>query len=942
MLRALVLCLTIVAAFHTPLAAAPLVTQAAVSTPVAELAERLGMNVARDRGRFVPEIIRRIYSPPPTRQLTLTLLPTAPRPADSSSVATPRVQQDGQALVDMPLTLAFWSEHVFKRQVPPEQWLAWVLSDRRAALLCRGLLGADDETLAFYEAHPGLVAFLYEHAPGAFAAIADSLHVHKGRIAIAGGAAADVLWQGLVHVPPSEPEAFIRALVFEPEARLAYLFEVLELATPDARGFALGLWIDDAALRAERFQALAVAVRGSFREWHIEEMSFTRPMNDLGMLLLRLAVNERGEPSAPASRRFWADALGTSASLDTAGVTTPASASTHTRIDAAWLVQATSGDMYTRGDKLDQLAFGQRVFGRAADTDADVAAAVVHEMTPRRMLLLGLERIGVRDPKIYAAGLKQTRDVLDGGADRFWTTSQQQGVLALMVRMVATGTLSTRDAGDLAQTLFALPVVGGDFHGALAEWFQRVFATRLPRGVNWRARVVAAAAGGPTPGAPILDWEGQRYDVDLAAGEQHRIDAVQEHQGGPDLDVAFALNQMGRRAAQATSIDGVRPLVAEAQALLAASGALLARPAVSVLPPGVTARRDGREWLSRAVDELDRAVRTNDLRRAAKAGESLVELGDVATGHSLLSLMYAVHLGDPDGPALLGANVALRHDFGFGRREREGRSRGPWAQPRQDFQPGVPWHVAGSLVGLDLALAPLSLHRLSMDSLTVPPRLQSIEREAFASNVALLNARLLRDIDRDRITAAIDKGRRRLRAIRANSPEFEKLKDEVLLDGWRARTLAWVLQNEPNSVENQLSLAELLVLGEPDATIDAWGANGQLTFGCLCARFPGPRIWRVVAGRPQLPMLAASTVEMNLELAQRFAAARLPAALLPSVLGTAMQDFVDQVDAADPGDRMPLLWYPRAISRSALEDAVAATATFDGPLIPDGSTQTER
>lgn len=164
----------------------------------------------------------------------------------------------------------------------------------------------------------------------------------------------------------------------------------------------------------------------------------------------------------------------------------------------------------------------------------------------------------------------------------------------------------------------------------------------------------------------------------------------------------------------------------------------------------------------------------------------------------------------------------------------------------------------------------------------------------------------------------------------------------MLLDGWRARTLAWVLQNEPNSVENQLSLAELLVLGEPDATIDAWGANGQLTFGCLCARFPGPRIWRVVAGRPQLPMLAASTVEMNLELAQRFAAARLPAALLPSVLGTAMQDFVDQVDAADPGDRMPLLWYPRAISRSALEDAVAATATFDGPLIPDGSTQTER
>ncbi|MFN7980410.1 MAG: hypothetical protein U0Q11_00995 [Vicinamibacterales bacterium] len=943
MLRALVLCLTIVAAFHTPLAAAPLVTQATVSAPVSELAERLGMNVARDRGRFVPEIIRRIYSPPPTRQITLTLLPLPGRTPGAAPVAAAARPAPGtQTQVDMPLTLAFWSEHIFKRQIPPDQWLAWVLSERRAALVCRGLLGADDETLAFYEAHPGLVAFIYEHAPGAFAAIADSIHVHDGRVRVAGGQVAEGLWQGLLHVPASEPDAFIRALLFEPEARLAYLFDALEIAAPASRAFALGTWIDDEALRTQRFQALGAAVRSSFREWHIEEMPFTRPLNDLAMLLLRIGVTERGEPTAPASRRFWSAALDASVTLDVPGVVLPASASAHTLVDAAWLVQATSGDMYTRGDKLDQFAFGQRVFARVTDADADLAASVIHEMTPRRMLLLGLDRIGVRDPKTYAAGLKQARDVLDSGADRFWTTSQQQGVLALIVRMVVTGTLTQSDAATLTQSLFALPVASGDFHGALADWFQRVFAAKLPRGVNWQARAVAAAAGGPTPGAPILEWEGQRYSIDLAAGEQHRIIAVQEHQGGPDLDLAFTLNQLGRRALQASSIDNVRPLIAEAQAVLASSGAALARPAVNVLPPGVAARRDGREWLSKAIDDLERAVRTNDLRRANRAGDSLVELGDVATGHSLLSLMYAVHLGDPDGPALLGANVALRHDFGFGRNERQGRSRGPWAQPRQDFQPGIPWHVAGSLVGLDVALAPLALHRLSMDSLAVPPQLQSIEREAFAGNVALLNARSLRDIDRDRIADAIAKGRRRVQALKPNSPEFEKLKDEILLDGWRARTLAWVLQSEPNSVENQFSLAELLVLGEPDATIDAWGANGQLTYGCVCTRFPGPRIWRVVAGRPQLPMLAASTVEMNLELAQRFAAGRLPAALLPSVLGTAMQDFVDRVDTADPGDRAALLAYPRTITRSALEDAVAATATFDGPLIPDGGTQSDR
>ena len=80
-------------------------------------------------------------------------------------------------------------------------------------------------------------------------------------------------------------------------------------------------------------------------------------------------------------------------------------------------------------------------------------------------------------------------------------------------------------------------------------------------------------------------------------------------------------------------------------------------------------------------------------------------------------------------------------------------------------------------------------------------------------------------------------------------------------------------------------------------------------------------------------MLAASTVEMNLELAQRFAALSLPAALLPAVLSTAMQDFVDQVDTADPGDRAAMVRWVQRLDRNALADYVAAAATLDGPLV---------
>jgi len=298
----------------------------------------------------------------------------------------------------------------------------------------------------------------------------------------------------------------------------------------------------------------------------------------------------------------------------------------------------------------------------------------------------------------------------------------------------------------------------------------------------------------------------------------------------------------------------------------------------------------------------------------------------------MLSVVAASLNGKPEGPALLGANVALRHDFGFGRRDGEGRSRAAWAQPRQDFQPGVPWHVVGSLVGLDVALAPLALHRLTMDGLASPPRLPSIEREAFAVNAALLDARRLSDSDRDEIVASIARGRARVNAV-ANPAEFEKMEAELALDGWRVRTARWVLQNEPASIENQFSLAELLRLGNAGRPFDAWGASGLLSFGCVCARFPEPHTWRILAGRMQLPMMAASTVEMNLEMAQRLAELRLPAALLPSVLATAMQDFVDQAEPADSNDLAALAEYPRRISSNLMADYISATATLDGPLV---------
>jgi hypothetical protein len=250
--------------------------------------------------------------------------------------------------------------------------------------------------------------------------------------------------------------------------------------------------------------------------------------------------------------------------------------------------------------------------------------------------------------------------------------------------------------------------------------------------------------------------------------------------------------------------------------------------------------------------------------------------------------------------------------------------------------------VTGSLLGLDLALAPLALRRLGMDVPESPPRVPSLEREGFAMNVAMLDPRRLTDADRDRIGLAVARGRARVTELRAQPQLLRRVSDDLALDGWQERALRWALQSEPGWVDNHFSLADLVVLGGGLATLDAWGANGLVSMGCLCTRLPEPGLWRVLAGRPQAAMLAAATVDLNLELAQRFAEMRLPAPLLPSVLTTAMQELIDRAAPTDPNDLAALARYVRTIPAHAVEDYVAAAATLDGPLVADADAETSR
>ncbi len=286
-----------------------------------------------------------------------------------------------------------------------------------------------------------------------------------------------------------------------------------------------------------------------------------------------------------------------------------------------------------------------------------------------------------------------------------------------------------------------------------------------------------AALAGPVGTPARVTWEGQEYRLDLAAAERIRIELVRAKQVGYSVDLALDLHAIARTlAGDGLTTQGLRSAVARLSALAGTHGDRFDFQQ-DMRALGVEEPRPARETVAKAVEELSRSTRGQEGRRAARVASALDELVDVVLGDALLSLTYAAELGDPEGSATLARNVALRHDFGFSRRDAEIRTRTAWAIPKQDYLPGIPWHVTGSVLGLDIALAPLALRRTSLDRLPDAPRLPSQERDAFALSVALMNPRRLRDDDLGAIAAAIDRGRSRVAALASGGETLEAVAD---------------------------------------------------------------------------------------------------------------------------------------------------------------------
>jgi hypothetical protein len=935
----------------------------------AALAQSLGIDPVPERGRFIYEITRILYNTPEGRRPSADAYLLALRQAVARGTrGFPQVDPRPADSVPVPLTADLWSTAIFKRTVTPRELIPAILADRSAALICLGLTALDDRTIGYFADHPSLLERIYLRSATAFGAFSSSLQIDGNRVIPPGGprppdaatprapqgppqAERDdvvALWEGVVAEKVTRPDRFITQLLELNEGRLAFLYDTIGQLDPPRRAFALGLWLN-APTRLERFKALVAGV-DAYRESHLKTLPYGRASYDLSMTLMRLQVEADGVPRQPSSRALWSRVFGGN-DLPDDGARQMKNAE-EDPIDAAWFAGAIgSADVRMRSERLDQIAFGQRLFGAADPNERGDVLVALRALTRYRMLMWTLERMGITAPAVYATAARHAvRLGTIEGRRGFDAQAQFQGVLALLARMTAVRTLGAKAAQKLVEQVIAVPLnENGAYLGTMARWIHDVLLPAIPRAATSELAVLAAMSGPPSGDAGVarrVPWEGQTYRLDLGGSERQRLQKVREKQESAPLDAAIELGV----AARALAVDTIAPddaqtIVERLTALAADIPRRVGHDAADSTPAGLTPAANASEAVRKVLDELARHVRGKDLKRAARMAESLNELADSLLSQILSSLAYAADVGDPDGTVLLADDVSRRHDFGYGVKDAEMRLRSAWAIPRPEVTPGVPWHINGSLLGLDIALAPLALRRLNFERVLEAPKLTSNERDSFALSVSLLNPFNLNDADRDAMVAAVGRGRQRVIALTSRAAAaasaadreaaFDRAADEISMEGWRRRAVRWMLAHEADRVRDMFSATELLTLGGGrPGDFDAWGMSMLGVQGCVCSRLAPPGRWLTLLGRPPLGLTASAVADLNLHVAAMLREMRLPAAIAKVVLAGAMQDFIDEAKPSDDGDWLTLARTARAFTRERMEDYIGA-ATAGGPLMPD-------
>jgi hypothetical protein len=824
-----------------------------------------------DRSQLLTSIVRLLFDAPDGHSVE-----DQKRRASLTAQLSTAAAADQADRIPLPLDTSIWRETLLARKVTDGEIAAAILSDRSTALLYHGLAALDDDTLGWLGPDRETLLHLRRNA-GVFAAFGRSVIVRAGRIGVPGGTEAEPLWAAIVGADPGRPPAFVQKLI-RGNGRLAWFYDTVAHLDPPRQRLVLGQGAPEAQ-RVERVRELLNVFEAAAPEWSMPERPFVRPAVDPSLVVSLIAVTADGVISGPDDRRLWESVFREDA-VDAAVGDGPSDQVEKAPVDVAWLTRRISLAAGAIGRRrLDTFLFAQRVFPVPPPDDTAVVVALRGAATFPAMAPT-LERMGVTDAATYAAAARAATAL---GAIRSpeWrrvAVAEFQSALALIDRAVRMGGIDGRAAGVLAASLAALPLSAERGYGAaFGEWLRRDLVRALPLAADAsdpiEESVLSALAGMRERPGPVdtVEWEGRRYRVDPVAAELKRLRRIRERQ----------------RVAQRGAARGKATLDARLAAVATAGS------------------DDSRLPFEQALAE------------------------------TLTSIVYAVHLGEPEGAAVAAGDVATRHDFGFADGVKTTRS-AAWRFAREEHSERAGWRLVGSLLGLDIALARLEPRRLDVSDMPGEPTMSSNERVAAMFTAALFGPLAGSDAGRDEIAAALARGRARVMQLGADDAEVERVTRDAGFSEWRREALRWTLANERDQRLARFSLVDLFWLGAPRAParrFDAWGTASIVVDGCLCLRMPRAEPWESRTGRSSTGHLATFGADVSLRIAEVLAELKLSAALAPAVLAFATQDVIDGARPAFFDDWPAFQRTARDLPRERLIDYIAAVAA-DGALVP--------
>ena len=540
----------------------------------ARLAQAAGLDPATEAWRLLPDLTRRLHASYGERAAARVTPQLAAYFAGASVAASPAVlppiaDADGAAPVllvpaephvpapppvlastaagdhvSLPLSSAAWDRILGRdRMGRRRDILNAIVVDGGAARLYRGLSTWDAPTLAALSEGNALRTIYRRHAD-AFATFAASFRVEGGRVRVPGGHAEAALWQDVVGASVMRPGDFLVELATADQGRVFFFYDSIDRLDEPHRRFAMATTETDPRRRLERVRALRSSFLLADPWWDAARLPFSRPVADAPRVLETTRVTTDGVLAPPNQRVLWEAAFDDQVE---APVEWRARLAQSPPADAPWLVERIAGAEPNQArSRLGMLAFAQRVFGGAEADPADLLAAL-RGFGRYRALVLTLERMGLRDPALYAAAARHAERLEAAGhGDRAeWTVAQFQGTLVLVERATAAGSLDLAEAGALVRSLSSLTLENGRYGDRLASWIEHELVPRLAArlGLSPSAggeTVVLRAMAGPAGAATRLEWEGLAYDVDPAEAEYRRLRAIRRRQSGSPLEEALA------------------------------------------------------------------------------------------------------------------------------------------------------------------------------------------------------------------------------------------------------------------------------------------------------------------------------------------------------------------------------------------------------------------